>query len=96
MYVCMYIPMLAEAVCQELQCLLDFHYDVGRQSLEVYPCIMFRHPQSLPLSVTCRYMYIIMLVTLNMKYGIELEFHPDSINPFTSLRMISSAYAVTQ
>ena len=28
-------------VFQEKQCLLHFHYDVGRQDVEMYPCIKF-------------------------------------------------------
>ena len=28
-------------VFQEIQCLLKFHYDVGRQGIEIYPCISF-------------------------------------------------------
>ena len=50
---------LAEAVCvvvfQEIQCLLNFHYDVGRQGVEIYPCIKFCLSQCFPLSVTCTY-----------------------------------------
>ena len=33
--------------------ILNFHYDVGHQGLDIYPCIQFRHPQCFPLSVTC-------------------------------------------
>ena len=33
--------------------ILNFHYDVGHQGLDMYPCIQFRHPQCFPLSVTC-------------------------------------------
>ena len=40
---------------QEIQCLLNFHSDVGHQGLEIDPCIKFRFPQSLSLSVTCTY-----------------------------------------
>ena len=25
----------------EIQCLLNFHYDVGRQGIEIFPCIKF-------------------------------------------------------
>ena len=41
----MYIPhnVLAEAACC-VPCLLNFHYDVGRQGL-IYPCIKFHLPQ---------------------------------------------------
>ena len=28
-------------VFQEMQCLLNFHYDVGRLGIEIYPCIKF-------------------------------------------------------
>ena len=28
-------------VFQEIQCLLHFHYDVGRRDVEIYPCIKF-------------------------------------------------------
>ena len=28
-------------VFQEIQCLLNFHYDVGRQGIEIYSCIVF-------------------------------------------------------
>ena len=28
-------------VFQEIQCLLNFHYVVGRQGIEIYPCIKF-------------------------------------------------------
>ena len=28
-------------VFQEIQCLLNFHYDGGRQGIEIYPCIRF-------------------------------------------------------
>ena len=39
-------------VFQEIQCL---HYDVGRQDVDVYPCIKFCLSQCFPLSVTCTY-----------------------------------------
>ena len=48
----MYI--LAEAVCY-FQKILNFHYDDGRQGLEIDPCIKFCFPQSFSLSVTCTY-----------------------------------------
>ena len=34
------------AIFHEVQCLLNFHYDVGCQGLEIDPCIKFRFPQS--------------------------------------------------
>ena len=33
------------------QCLLNFHYDVGRQGIEIYPCIKVCLSQCFPLSV---------------------------------------------
>ena len=36
----------------EIQCLLNFHYDVGCQGLEIDPCIKFCLPQSFSLSHT--------------------------------------------
>ena len=42
-------------VFQEIQCLLHFHYDVGRQDVEIYPCIKFCLSQCFPLSVTGTY-----------------------------------------
>ena len=42
-----YIPFIMHwlrlfvVVFQEIQCLLHFHYDVGRQEVEIYPCIKF-------------------------------------------------------
>ena len=39
-------------VFQEIQCLLHFHYDVGRQDVEIYPCSL---SQCFPLSVTGTY-----------------------------------------
>ena len=40
---------------QEIPSLLNFHYDVGHEGLEIYPCIQFRLPQCFSLSVTCTY-----------------------------------------
>ena len=45
-------------VFQEIQYLLHFHYDVGRQDIEIYPCIKFCLSQWLLLSVI--YMHIHM------------------------------------
>ena len=46
-------------VFQDIQCLLHFHYDVGRQDVEiVYPCIKFCLSQCFPLSVTCTYIHM--------------------------------------
>ena len=42
-------------VFKEMQCLLNFHYDVGRQDVEIYPRLKFCLPQRFPLSVTCTY-----------------------------------------
>ena len=54
--VCMYIHWLRLfVVFQEIQCLLNFHYDVGRQGIEIYPCIKFCLSQCFPLSVTSVY-----------------------------------------
>ena len=39
-------------VFQEIQFLLHFHYDVGRQDVEIYPCIKFCLSQCFPLSHT--------------------------------------------
>ena len=45
-------------IFQEIRCLLNFHYDVGRQGLEIYPCIKFHLPQCFSLSVTCTYVHV--------------------------------------
>ena len=42
-------------VFQEIQCLLNFHYDVGRQGIEIYPCIKFCLSHCFSLSVTSTY-----------------------------------------
>ena len=44
---------------QEIQYLVNFHYDAGCQGLEIDPCIKFCFPQSFSLPVTCTYMYIV-------------------------------------
>ena len=36
-----------------MQRLLNFHWDAGRQGIEIYTCIKFRLPQCFSLSVTC-------------------------------------------
>ena len=46
---------LVVVVFQEIQCLLHFHYDVGRQDVEIYPCIKFCLSQCFPSSVTGTY-----------------------------------------
>ena len=46
-------------VFQEIQRLLHFHCDVGRQDVEIYPCIKFCLSQCFPLSVTGTYTYAI-------------------------------------
>ena len=48
-------------VFQEIQCLLHFHYDVGRQDVEMYPCIKFCLSQCFSLSVTCTYIKNILV-----------------------------------
>ena len=48
------IIILTKAVI--FQEILYFHYDIGRQCLEIDPCIKFRLPQSFSLSVS--YMHI--------------------------------------
>ena len=60
MYVCMYVCMRTLIVYVTYpfiifgqSCLQE--NDVGRQSLEVYPCIKFRLPQCFSLSVTHTY-----------------------------------------
>ena len=50
---------LVEAVCCCFPRNTVFHYDVGRQDVETYPCIKFCLSQCFPLSVTCTYMYAI-------------------------------------
>ena len=55
-----YIPIhnaLAEAVCCSE--ILYFHYDVGRQDVEIYLCIKFCPSQCFPLSVTCTYICVL-------------------------------------
>ena len=47
-------------IFQEIQCLLNFHYDVGRQGLEIDPCIKFRFPQSFFVS----YMHVHMPIKM--------------------------------
>ena len=44
-------------VFQEITCLLNFHYDVGRQGIEIYPCIKFCLSHCFSLSVTSTYVY---------------------------------------
>ena len=60
MCACIYIPFIMHwlrlvVVLQEIQRLLSFHYDVGCQGIEMYPCVKFCLPQCFPLSVTCTY-----------------------------------------
>ena len=41
-------------VFQEIQCLLKFHCEVGRQGIDIYPCIKLSFlPQCFPLSAIC-------------------------------------------
>ena len=40
---------------EEIQCLLNFHWDAGLQGIEICTCIKFRLPRYFSLSVTCKY-----------------------------------------
>ena len=52
---CTYVPIHnAAVVFHEIQCLLILHYDVGRQGVEIYPCIKF----CLSQCFLCIYMHI--------------------------------------
>ena len=51
---CMY-NVWAEVIFQDIQCLLNFQFDVGHQGLDVYPHIKFCVPQCFSLSLTCKY-----------------------------------------
>ena len=51
---------------QEIQCLLNCHYDVGHQGLELYPRIKFHLPQCFPLSLTRAHTYAIQNVLAEM------------------------------
>ena len=54
------------------QCLLNFHYHVGRQGIEIYPCIKVCLSQCFPLSVILYFLwfskkysvYIILTMTM--------------------------------
>ena len=47
-----YLPCIGRGCLKYVQCLLNFHYDVGCQGLEIDPCIKFCLPQFFSLSHT--------------------------------------------
>ena len=64
-------------VFQEIQCLLNFHYVVGRQGIEIYPCIKFGLSH---LSVV--YMHIRMPLRM---YWLFHNFNHDDVRHVTEL-----------
>ena len=62
-------------VFQEIQCLLNFHYDVFRQGIEIYPCIKFCLSQCFPLSVASTYICLYwprFFVWFSKKYSVYI------------------------
>ena len=49
---------------------LNFHYDVGCQGIEIYPCIKFCLLQCFPLSVTCTYICCVGRDRFSKKYSV--------------------------
>ena len=83
---------LAEAVCvvvfQEIQ---NFHYDVGHQGVEIYPCIKFCLSQCFPSSVTCTYICMYWPRLLSKKYIFMTKFVTSQLYSLPSFMFVSAA-----
>ena len=78
-------------VFQEMQCLLTFHYDVGRLGIEIYPCIKFcvffvnyMHIH-MPLRIYWLRLFFVVLQSLH-------NFNHDDVRHVTELYLSTKFY----